>query len=319
MAYQHPPEVGCTDYINSASTIGCRRLCRDAVAGRVWHGPPSVQSCAAVVLHMTPGVRNPNGSLTKHWKIASSISDLPLYAAFPLYPGATPTQKTGHPAYGWGGSEYAETAVARYLVPTTPQTALTWYRSAMTACGYTYKGGSATEKGKTVISKSLLFIAPALTDGFMVYVSLQAEGATNSLLVIYPSTTNAPSRPPWSEPGSLPKSVTIQYVPDGEKSQIVATIAKPSVAGNLAFAFEVPVLQDVGIHTCFGTTAFAKVSFLLNNDKTVHAVVLPSCYHFTMNGSPPIWDSNHGVWSAVQATLFNYCMGHRCKTVPYSS
>lgn len=282
--------------------------------------PPSVQSCAAAVLHMTPGLHNADGTLNKHWKIAPSISDLPFYAALPLYPGATPTQIAGQPSYSWDGSEYVETAVARYLVPATPQAARAWYRSAMTACGYIYKGYVAYEKGKTLISKGLMFIAPALGDGFEVYVSLQAQGAASSILVIYPSTTNTPSRPSWSYPGpTCCRSVTIQYVPSGGKSQIAETITRADAVSNLAEAFSLPTLEDVGIHTCFGSTAFARVWFHLTSGKTMYANVLPSCFHFTVNGSPPIGDWTHGVWSAVQATLFSYCIGHKCTKAPYKA
>jgi len=107
-------------------------------------------------------------------------------------------------------------------------------------------------------------------------------------------------------------------VPDGETRQIVATITSADAVDNLLEAFGLPKLEDVGVHSCFGPTAFARVSFHLTTGSTTHATVAPSCFHFIENGSPPISDWTHGVWSAVQATLFNYCWGHKCREAAYN-
>lgn len=108
-------------------------------------------------------------------------------------------------------------------------------------------------------------------------------------------------------------------MPEGETRQIVVTIARAGALGNLEEALSFPTLEDVGAHTCFGTSAFARLTFHPLNGGTKYGIVAPACFHFTENGSPPIGDWTHGVWSAVQAAVFNYCRGHTCKEVPYKS
>lgn len=284
---------------------------------RLMTGAATESSCSSAVLHLLPGVRKPDGTLKKEFKIASTISHLPFYAAFPLYQGARPTQKTGDPWYTFGLTPYAETAVARYLVPGDPNSLLKWYDSRMVACGYLLKGGGENEHHKTVIAAGSMFTAPSISPDFQATVSLQAADGTTSILVIYASTVDRPTRPSSSYMPAFPKSVTIHLIQPSGESQLIVSISNRSAVDGLDQAFSLPALEDVGTNNCLPGPGWANLTFRLVNNKTMRATASPGCFDFSENGSHRISDPDLGVWNAVRATVFNYCRGHACKPRSY--
>jgi len=272
--------------------------------------PTTPLVCAGLTLRLQPGSVNLDGTLKD-----PAPADMPLDPVLmeaPLHPGAAPSRDRVAlpppipPLY----THYLKTAATEYSLPIATKSAIAWYRTAFTTCGYRiFSSGRSSDRERS--SSHITFQSPT-TPNLWVSLTLQGGPSGNTLLVYYAYAVTLPPRPPGSfvMEGS---SLKVTYILPGGRSAWNVALTDRMAINDLILAVN-SLSRDVFVHTCFsGRRDSATLHFIPQHGKAVTLTVAPACYDAGVAGSIVLSDTQHAVWNGTSAVVYRYCLKHRCR------
>jgi hypothetical protein len=149
-------------------------------------------NCAALVLHLAPGVHPPESRIPIG--IAPDAPRTPFTIAVPLYPGMTPLQQSaGSPFFELAQSPYLQTASAELHTMSSSDMAQHWYQHAMRSCGWNANGGWDGNAGP--FPDGISFVQPHDRNTFVdIGFNVLDDGSTD--VAIAAETVRYPAPPP---------------------------------------------------------------------------------------------------------------------------
>lgn len=269
--------------------------------------------CWGLTMHLEPGAQKPpgfpsHGWIGNSWEIARDIPLDAVTAEAPLYPDSMSSraQLAQNIFMGVPGSNYLKTAASEFSLPAGVGAALHWYRKWFATCGFT--AAASTTTGIQFVSST--------TPNLHIDVSLEKVSSQSSLVLYYASAESTPARPARSYINDgLPSvsSATVTYTTPNSKS-VHFNLTNSLVIFGLADATsQAPVLPVSG---CSGLRVGggALVVFHEPTGRSERLTVSPDCY-FSANGSRPISDSDHAVWSYINYLVYKHCFQYGCPSL----
>lgn len=280
------------------------------------HATPAVAQAACdapLVLTLLPGSRAPDGSL--HSTPAPDIPPDPVLVAVPVYPGAVPSAaRADQPVEIAADSPYMKTAAAVYALPADPETILTWYVEAFTACGYTYRGSSTEMQGSATVGWNQTYGSPTIPS-LEIDLGFTRNSAGGTLIEYVAGVLSFPPRPYVSQiPGGI-KRVEMTFdagaygVPRPGKA-LRLTITSRTMVFDLANA--VNGLRDRALlHSCGPYRGVARMVFVAAHKRMT---VTDACGDVTVDSFPRLADDYREVWTTARLVVAKYCAKHRCRS-----
>lgn len=277
----------------------------------VWAAPATPRSCSGLTLTLRPGVLDATGYLKT---VAPTDMPLdPVVAEMPIQPGSSashlPLPLTPSVPPILLAKPYLKTAVAEYAMPGTLAASENWYAAKFLKCGYTLKSHGGRSQNGGPREDDYTYQSPT-TPSLSIRLSFEQPGSGAPLLLVYAYAITLPPRPAASLVQGRVSRMQVTYVFPDAKTAWKVSFANQSNIGEIIEALDT-LSPDVGVHTCFGSQQQATIRFF-HGTKSMTFALFPGCYDVDFGKQLRLLDTNHAVWNALRAAVYDYCLGHRC-------
>lgn len=220
----------------------------------------------------------------------------------PLYPKAsTTTHSTSGLFDQFPASPYLKVAKGKYIVSTSEQAAVSWYKDQLTKTGYTISGSGTSGNVKTGVSSTGISFEYAKDHQLTVIMSFQSLSSQKTLMQYDVQYIATPAKNSGSVLPKNLKQVVITYKPVGyvtTHKKEVKTITDPQQLSEIRSIINGLKPDTAGVkHCAMDTGQGADLTFTTTDQQTYEVTIHPACLNVYVNQGQALVD--HGLWKYV--------------------